>query len=263
MAQRHDRHDLYQRSVQTVDMEIDFIDATFRTLRGRLPQTLREDFCGTANTSCEFVRRRRGNRAWGVDLDAPTLAWGIEHNLAKLKPEARSRLELVQGNVLTARTPRVDALLAMNFSYFIFKERATLREYFRAARRSLGPRGVFFLDAYGGSDAFRRLREGRKVGRGITYVWHQADYDPITGSATCHIHFKFKDGSRIKDAFTYHWRVWTLPEIREVLLEAGFKKSTVYWEGWDEKNWEGDGDFKPAERGDPDLGWIVYVVAEK
>ncbi len=263
MAQRHDRHDLYQRSVQTVDSEIDFVDATFKTLRGRLPRTLREDFCGTANTSCEFVRRRRASRAWGVDLDESTLAWGIEHNLPKLKPDARGRIELVRGDVRTARTPAVDALLAMNFSYFIFKDRDGLRDYFAHARKILAPGGLFFLDAYGGSDAFRRLREGRKVAPGITYVWHQADYDPITGSTTCHIHFRFKDGSRMKDAFTYEWRVWTLPEIREVLLEAGFKKATVYWEGWDEKTWEGDGHFKPAERGDPDLGWIVYIVADK
>ncbi len=262
IASRHDRHDLYQRSVQSVDLEIDFIDDTFKKLRGRLPRSIREDFCGTANTSCEFVRRRRGNRAWGVDLDADTLAWGIGHNIARLRPEARGRVELVRGDVRVAATPRVDAVLAMNFSYFVFKERAVLRSYFRHARAMLKPGGVFFLDAYGGSDAFRRLRESRRMARGITYVWHQADYDPISGHTTCHIHFRFKDGSRLRNAFTYDWRVWTLPEIREVLVEAGFRRVTVYWEGWDEKEWEGNGEFKPAKRGDPDLGWIVYVVAE-
>lgn len=263
MSKRFDRHDLYQRSVQTVDAEIDFIDETFRSLRGRLPRTLREDFCGTANTSCEFVRRRRTNRAWGVDLDAGTLAWGIEHNIARLAPQARTRIELVRGDVRTARTPPVDAVLAMNFSYFIFKERAVLRDYFKHVRRTLGPKGIFFLDAYGGSDAFRRLRETRKVAPGVTYVWHQADYDPINGHTVCHIHFRFRDGSVMRNAFTYDWRVWTLPEIREVLIEAGFRKVTVYWEEWDKKKWEGSGIFKPAERGDPDLGWIVYIVAEK
>jgi cyclopropane fatty-acyl-phospholipid synthase-like methyltransferase len=262
MAERADRHDLYQRAVQTVDAEIDFVDETFRALRGRLPRTLREDFCGTANTSCEFVRRRSANRAWGVDLCADTLAWGIEHNLSRLKPSARGRLELVQDDVLKARTPPVDAVLAMNFSYFVFCERERLRAYFRRVRSVLGPRGLFFLDAYGGYDAFRVMKESRDIGRGVTYIWDQSEYEPISGRQVCKIHFGFKDGSRLRDAFTYHWRLWTLPEIREILAEAGFRKSTVYWEGWDDEAWEGTGEFLPTEKGEPDAGWIVYIVGE-
>lgn len=263
MAARADRHVLYQRAVQTVDSEIDFVEETYETLRGRLPRTIREDFCGTANTSCEFVKRRKTSRAYGVDLDAATLAWGIEHNIGKLPASARPRVELICDNVLTVKTPPVDAVLAMNFSYYIFKERATLRSYFARVRESLAPGGIFFLDGYGGSDAFRVMTEKRDIGGGVTYIWDQAEYDPITGSQTCHIHFHFRDGSKLRKAFSYHWRLWTIPEIRETLHEAGFARTTVYWEGWDEETWEGSGEFTPAERGEPDLGWIVYIVAEK
>lgn len=262
LAQRADRHELYQRSVQSVDAEIDFVTQTFRKLRRRPLRLLREDFCGTANTSCEFVRRHRSNRAFGVDLDADTLAWGIEHNLGALSRGARSRVELICDDVLRARTPLADAVLAMNFSYYLFRTRPLLREYFRRVRASLRRDGLLFLDAYGGSDAFRVMKERRDVGRGVTYVWDQAAYDPISGMQTCHIHFQFRDGSKLPRAFTYEWRLWTIPEIREILEEAGFRRSTVYWEGWDEKSWEGDGDFKPVERGEPDLGWIAYIVAE-
>lgn len=263
LAHRADRFDLYQRAVQTVDAEIDFVDETFKALRGRLPRSIREDFCGTANTSCEFVRRRRGNRAYAVDLDPVALAWGIEHNLSKLSPDARARLELIRGDVRTVRTPPVDAVLAMNFSYYVFKERATMRDYFRGVCRGLRPRGVFFLDVYGGYEAGKVLRESRPIGGGVTYVWRQAEFNPITSRTTCRIDFRFRDGSRLKDAFVYHWRLWTLPELREILAEAGFRRSTVYWEGWDEKAWEGDGDFKPTETAEPDAGWIAYLVAEK
>lgn len=262
MSRRYHRHDLYQRAVQTVDSEIDFVDETFEAKRGRLPRTLREDFCGTANTSCEFVRRRRTNRAVGVDLDHETLAWGIEHNLGKLSDAARSRIELMREDVRTVRAPKVDAVLAMNFSYYIFKERAELRRYFAHVRTGLSREGLFFLDVYGGSDAFRVMKEKRKVTKHIEYVWDQAEYNPITGVQLCKIHFRFSDGSALKDAFTYEWRLWTLPEIREVLAEAGFRRSTVYWEGWDERTWEGNGDFQPAESADPDPGWISYIVAE-
>jgi hypothetical protein len=47
-----------------------------------------------------------------------------------------------------------------------------------------------------------------------------------------------------------------------VLLEAGFAKATVYWEGEDEEG-EGNGVFTPDDRGVADLAWIAYVVGEK
>jgi hypothetical protein len=80
---------------------------------------------------------------------------------------------------------------------------------------------------------------------------------------TCHIHYVFPDNSRLEKAFSYDWRLWTLPEIRELLSEAGFANTTVYWEGTDEASNEGDGIFKPADVGDADPGWICYLVAEK
>ena len=85
-AELADRHVLYEAAVQCVEAEIDFVDAEFKRLRGRRAQVLREDFCGTANTSCEWVRRRRDNIAVGVDIDADVLAWGREHHVAGLKP---------------------------------------------------------------------------------------------------------------------------------------------------------------------------------
>ena len=262
MAARADRHVLYQKSVQAVDAEIDFVDETYKTLRGRHATTLREDFCGTANTSCEWVRRRRTNHAWGVDLDADTLAWGLEHNLGKLKSDARQRVTLVRDNVLTAKVPPVDVALAMNFSYFLFTRRDTMRDYFTHVHKSLAPGGLFMLDAYGGFESFKAAKDKRKIDKTFTYVWDQAEFDPITGLATCHIHFHFADGSKMNKAFTYHWRMWSLPEIRELLAEAGFVNSTVYWEGTDDNN-EGDGNFEPAETAANDPAWICYIVAEK
>lgn len=267
MAARYDRHRLYEHAVQAVDAEIDFVDDTFKDLRGRRARTLREDFCGTANTSCEWVRRRSSNVAIGVDLDASVLAWGREHNVGRLRPSARKRVKLLNENVLTARTGKVDVVLAMNFSYWIFKTRDEMRAYFRAVREHLAPGGVFFLDSYGGADAHREMREKRVIKElvrgGYTYIWDQATYDPINGDMQCYIHFHFPDGSKMNRAFSYSWRLWTLPELRELLAEAGFARSTVYWEGTDEDTGEGDGDFTPAERGEADPAWICYIVAEK
>lgn len=260
-AGRADRYDLYQKSVQDVVWEMQFVEQVFRERRGRTPLRLREDFCGTALAACEWVRRDRRHKAIGVDLDATVLAWGRQHNLTKLTPSAVKRLTLLEADVLTVDTPPVDLLLAFNFSYWVFKQRATLREYFRRVRRSLAADGVFMLDAYGGYDAFRQMRERQDFGRYV-YIWEQAEYEPISGTATCHIHFAFPDGSRLKRAFSYHWRLWTLPELRELLLEAGFANVIVYLEGTDKKTGEGNAVFAPAERGKADAAWIAYLVAE-
>jgi hypothetical protein len=261
-AESADRHALYEAAVQNVESEIDFVDAEFKRLRGRAARYLREDFCGTANTACEWVRRRKDNYATGIDLDAEVLAWGKAHHVETLTPAQRARIALVNDDVLRAATPLQDIVLAMNFSYWLLKERRLLRRYFRRVHDMLTEDGVFFLDCYGGYDAFRVLKE-RTAHDDFTYVWDQAAYNPINGDLTCHIHFRFPDGSRLKEAFSYHWRLWTLPEIREVLGEAGFKRNTVHWQGWDEQEETGSGEFYPAETADPDAGWICYIVAEK
>jgi hypothetical protein len=70
------------------------------------------------------------------------------------------------------------------------------------------------------------------------------------------------DGSRLDKAFSYYWRLWTLPELREIMLEAGFTSVVVYWEGTDEESGDGDGIYTPATKGDADPGWVCYIVAE-
>jgi hypothetical protein len=262
LAERADRHHLYERAVQDADAELEFVEAEYRRLRGRNARFLREDFCGTASVATAWVRRHRQNRAVGVDLDASVLAWGEAHHVAALSRHARGRLQLLNEDVLQASTAPQDIILAMNFSYWIFKSRALLRDYFRATREALADDGIFILDCFGGYDAFRVLKEKRQL-RGFTYVWDQASYNPVNGDLRCHIHFRFPDGSRLREAFSYDWRLWTLPEIREVLAEAGFAGSIVYWQGWDDDAAEGDGDYQPVETADPDAGWIAYLVAVK
>jgi SAM-dependent methyltransferase len=260
LAERADRHRLYERSVQSTPEEVQLIEQIFRERRGRRPRTLREDFCGTARLACDWVRAGPRQRAFGIDIDRAVLDWGTAHNVARLAPGERRRIRLLNEDVLKAHAPRVDVLVAFNFSYWTFKQRSQMRAYFAAARRGLAPGGLFMLDIFGGPDAFEECRE-RTAFRGFTYVWEQASYEPISGDYLCHIHFHFPDGSRIREAFTYHWRLWTLPELRDLLEEAGFARSTVYWEQTGSDG-EGNGEYAPAERADSDPAWIAYLVAE-
>jgi len=263
MAETADRHVLYEKSVQNVAFEYKFVSNTFRKLRGRRPRHVREDFCGTASMCCEWVRRSKQNTAIGVDIDPEVLAWGREQNLSRLKPDARLRISLIQEDVFRVKTDKpVDVVLAMNFSYQLFMTREKLGGYLRKVHEALGDDGILFMDAYGGYDAHREIREKTKH-KGFKYIWEQASYNPIDGKMRCHIHFSFPDGSKMKKAFSYEWRLWSLPELRELLAEAGFSRVTVYWEETDPKTGEGAGVYSPATVGDADPGWVAFLVAEK
>ena len=265
-AETADRHELYQRAVQCPEADIDFVDETFQTLRGRPAQSLREDFCGTAAICCEWVKRRSDNIATGIDIDEEVLDWGRDNNLSKLESEQTNRITLLQQNILDTHTEPCDLILAMNFSYWLLNQRDNLRNYFSQVLSMLKDDGIFFLYAYGGYDSFRNIKEERTIDEdepgSFTYTWEQERYEPISGQLISHIHFNFPDGSRLDRAFSYHWRLWTLPEIQDLLMEAGFGKVTIYWQGWDEDG-NPDGIFVPTQEADADAGWICYICAEK
>lgn len=257
-----DRHFFYQNAVQCVEAEIDFVEATFQAIKGRPARTLREDFCGTAQTACEWIGRHTDNQAWGVDLDPEVLLWGERHNLVALNTQQQQRIKLIEADVMTAPVTDLDVVLAMNFSYFIFMQRELMIRYFESVRASLNEDGVFFLDAFGGYEAAKELTEERACD-GFTYIWEQATFNPINSAMQCYIHFVTDDGVRMDQAFAYYWRLWTLPEITEMLLTAGFRTADVYWEGTDEDSGEGDGVYSKSTEGTADAGWVCYVVATK
>jgi hypothetical protein len=261
-AANSDRHELYELAVQEVVSECDFIDRVWRSLRGRVASTLREDFCGTAKACTEWARRRKTNRAIGVDLNDAVIRWGEARHRSNLPEGVAERITVLCANVLEVDTPGIDCVAAMNFSYFIFKDRATLVRYFKRVYESLADDGLFFCDAYGGSQAHEEQEEERHLD-GFTYVWDQHHCNPINGDVVNYIHFRFPDGSEMKRAFAYHWRLWSLPEIQDAMREAGFAKTTVYWEGTEERTGGGNGIFRPSTKGEACPGWIAYIVAEK
>ena len=263
-ARREDRYDLYERSVQEPEADIALIERVFKRHYGRPARSLREDFCGTAYFACEWVRRSAANRAWAIDLDPEPLASGRARHLAQLSPDQASRVKLIEGDVRSVGHEKVDVTVAFNFSYSLFKRRDELCAYFASARSTLAAEGLFMLDAYGGPEAQTPQLERRQVGgrrRGFTYVWDQHSFDPIGHDVTNFIHFEFPDGSRLARAFRYDWRLWILPELADLLRDAGFRKTEVYWEGTDSETGDGDGVFRRRRRAEPDPAWIAYLAA--
>jgi hypothetical protein len=259
-AQRADRYELYEKAVQEPDADIALVKRVFKNHFGRKPRLLREDFCGTAYFAAEWVKQHPDNRAWAIDLDPEPLEWGRRHHVRKLRPGQASRIKLIEGNVMDVGHEKVDVTVAFNFSFYLFGTRPELRSYFEAARSTLAEQGLLMLDAYGGADALRCETERRKVD-GFTYVWDQNAFDPITHRIHNYIHFEFPDGSRLARAFRYEWRLWTLPELRELLTEAGFSDVAVYWEGTDRSTNEGNGVYRKVRRAPSDPAWVSYLCA--
>lgn len=269
-----DKYELYQNAVQSPEGDVPFLERMFERERGRQPLRLREDFCGTAYLSAHWIARSPLHSAEGYDIDPEPVAWGLQHNFAPARskrasksartrsgsdePPSADRFEFHLKDVRAPSPRPVDLRVAFNFSYWIFKTRRELVEYFEAARASLASDGIFCLDLYGGWEATQELVETRRCG-GFTYVWDQRKFHPGTGEYRTQIRFRFPDKTELK-AFDYDWRYWTLNELRDALFEAGFRDVGTYFEGTTAKG-EGNGVFRRGLRGENCEAWLCYLAA--
>lgn len=264
-ARNADKHELYEIAVQRPEVVIGFIEDLAEMMerfrgRGRERVTLREDFCGTANLSNMWVRSCEGRKAVGVDCDAEVLAWAKEHHglqfavhgsrLTANRKRQTANFRLIRGDVMAVNA-KCDVLASLNFSHGIYKTRAEMLAYLRHARRCIRPGGMMVMDTFGGPGAMEKCLDERRFAQ-FTYQWEQASFNPRTNEIVCHIHFRFRDGSVKRKAFTYHWRLWSLPELREMLLDAGFEEVGIWFEG--------EEGFIDERDGMNDHAWVGYVV---
>ncbi|MCB1173802.1 MAG: class I SAM-dependent methyltransferase [Leptospiraceae bacterium] len=261
-ARTADKYVLYQESVQNTEFEVQMVERFFKKFRGQSPVLLREDFSGTFLFACDWVRRNKKYQALCVDIDPEPIQWGRKHNLSQLSQAEQSRITIKEADVLKVHKPLADIVVAFNFSYWLFKEREQLKTYFQSVYQSLGPKGMFVMDSFGGSAAHSEQEEPRKC-EGFEYIWEHEKFHPLTSEMRCKIHFNFKDGTKIRNAFVYDWRLWTPLEVRELLGEVGFQKVEFYWEGTDQETGEGNGIFRPAKRGEAAECWIAYIIGLK
>jgi len=253
-----DKFALYEEAVYDPDSDLAFLQRIFEEKGKPAPKVLREDFAGTCKLGALWVASDEERTAHCLDLDPEPLAYGRKNHFPPLG-NAVDRIEQLEEDVITATTPLADVITAFNFSYWIFKERATMLRYFSKVHSSLHEGGAFVLDIQGGPDVQSETEEEREQ-EDYWYHWRVQAMDAVTGDTRCSISFEFADGSELKDAFVYDWRLWHLTELRDILLEAGFGNVEVYWEGADEEG-EGDGNFTLTHSEENEDCWISYLVA--
>lgn len=255
-----DKHDLYELCVQSTADLVPLIAA----IHGGAPCSLAEDFAGTAALSHAWVESHPHRSAIAVDLDADALAkHGQNGCIAKHAADVR-----------TIADP-ADVLFVGNFSIGYLHTRAELLAYLRHARSRLPTDGAFICDTYGGESTFLTGHVHRPHpipksldgigGRICRYTWEQRKADPLTGMVTDVIHFRIEDAGVITeefdDAFVYEWRLWSVPELRDAMMEAGFASTQVYAKLADAVDAEGNAYAEPVtDTDDLDDSFIVLVV---
>ena len=258
-----DKYYHYGESVQSPGEVARFLEWIYLKGKGRKPSVFREDFCGTFANCLAWVQRDRKYVAYGLDLDPEPIEYGKKNYLPYLTPEQQSRVHIHEKDVLSRGAPKADIICALNFSYNIFKKRQELKKYFQACFRSLNPNGVFVVDAFGGPRCHEANEEVSENGDpSFDYFWDQESFDPLTHEGLFHIHFKRPGEKKRLNVFTYDWRVWTLPELKDLLEEVGFKRVDFLWEGSTDEG-EGDGNFQVVTKGEECEAWVAYVAAFK
>ncbi len=263
------RYDLYELCVQNPGALV----ALLRAIHGGEARVLGEDFSGTAALSRAWVREVEGGSAVAVDHDAEPLerARGIEG------------VRAIVGDVRTASEPGtddVDLVWVGNFSIGELHTREALLVYLRHARLRLNAGGVFVCDTYGGESAFLvgdvhrhhpvppelADRLGLPRGSRVRYTWHQRHADPLTGMVENALHFRIERGGVVEhelpDAFVYRWRLWSVPELRDAMLEAGFGAVECYAQLPDAIDQDGRAHVRAIQSGETELedSFIVCVA---
>lgn len=255
---------LYQQSVQSPKGDISYLQKFFLTyVGGRAPLHLQEDFCGTALLSTEWLRSDSRRTSVGIDLDVEALDWCMENNVNKIGTDLSSRISLYHGNVLhpneaklvkfnvqnimhnvtleekgneyesvanSEALPPRDIVCAFNYSCCCLHSRHELISYFKNALQTLSRKGgIFVMDLYGGTSSECELRMQRRFPN-FTYTWEQTGFDIVQRKTRISLHFTLRkqQKKKLRHAFSYSWRLWSLPEIKDCLEEAGFR-SIHFW----------------------------------
>jgi SAM-dependent methyltransferase len=260
-----DKHDLYEWCVTDGPRFARFAAA----VHGGSPRVLREDFSGSAALAKAWAAADEGRRAVAVDLDA-----------AVLRRAVAPRVRTVRADAARCRV-KADLIVATNFPLGYFHERPALVTYLANARRCLNPRGAFLADLYGGRDAMKPLTIRRRLrgpaGERIEYVWTQVEADPATNLVTDTLSFNVTPRAqagakasspprtrRLPDAFVYRWRLWSIPELRDALADAGFRHVQLHTRMGDALDGDGNLHVLPHEPGEPmDENYVVYVAGRR
>ena len=235
-------HALYEAAVQNVDTDLDFGVRVYTSFHKKKPQRIREDFCGTAKLAGAL-----GGVTLIMRLGELTFTPLPSHRPSHISICFRwmNKSALPCYAMMYSRQKPLSTSVLCSISPSVSLKNVSRCAYFQQVYRHLRPGGMLVLDLYGGTESVTEKRDDIREIPGFTtpqgleipdfeYVWDQVAYNPINHYTQCEIHFNVPGWKPLQSAFRYDWRLWTLPEISEILAEAGFSSSAVYLHDFDE-----------------------------
>lgn len=195
---------------------IDYLELLWKWY-GLKPHAVLDLACGTG-TVTELLLKR-GLDLGGVDLSRSML------QVARCKLPAR--IPLWQQDLAELDLPRTgwDAAICLfdSLNYILDPER--LGEAFRRVRSHLAPGGCFIFDL----NAPLSLRtgmfnqKGSNARTGLAYFW-RSEWNEEESLCTIRMEFRFPRSGKTKVIHEVHQqRAYTLPQIRDLLEQAGFE----------------------------------------
>lgn len=237
-------HVCYEAAVQNARQEVENLYNFYMEMRSlaaprndeyfdlRIPLALREDFCGTSILCKEWLKKNVMRSAIGVDLNHDVLQYATATTFEGEPPQNMTFIESDVMDVTPGEdVPHVDILVALNYSLGYFHTFQKLLGYMRRAREGLAPGGILVCDMFSngtlGADKQNRFSFVRDCGSFI-YHFDQTAADPFDNTCHCYLSFEFPDGSWLRNVFSYEFRIWSIAEIRDALVEAGFSAIEVW-----------------------------------
>ena len=185
-----DKYEYYAKSVQSPEADAEFLERLYKEINpGKSFQHMREDFCAAFALCCSWTKLNDSYIATGIDLDPEPVQYGMANYFSQLNEEQKKRVTILETNVLSDELPQADIIAALNFSYFGFKQRSLLLDYFKACRASLKDDGILVLDCFGGPDCMEP-NEQETEHDDFSYFWDQDSFHPLTHEAMFYIHIK-------------------------------------------------------------------------
>lgn len=259
-----DKYHYYVHSVQSAAHDASLIRKMTKQYCPKITDlVLQEDFCGTAALCYEWTELHPKFRAVGIDLDKKALAWGVKHHTPHHSKQAVARVKTICDNVLKVHPIKPHVICALNFSYFFIRAREEMLRYFKASRAALQNHGLLVLDAFGGPNyQLPNSDKRRNAAEKFSFWWEVETFDALSHEMTCHLHYQRQGERRRERVFSYDWRLWGVPEITEILRDAGFSKVHYWAEGVDKKG-HGNGNYRPVRKESDCEAWVCYIVAQK
>ena len=256
------RYDLYELAAQLPGVQARFLHA----VHGGSPETLAEDFSGPASAARAWLALSPDHRAIATDADAEPLDHA-ERRLSETQGGAALERFMANHTDVMSAQGRADIIASLNFAMCELHTREMLLTYLRHALFRLQPRGVLVADVYGGASALLcgTVEQVIDTDDGeLVYTWEQRAADPLTAQVQCAMHFALPDGTVCEDAFVYDWRLWSVPELRDAMREAGFPQTEVYTSLGEAMTEDGELIVAPTlSDADPEAEWEMEEGAEE